>query len=451
MMELFFLNRNGMLVKLVSKLKKSIKKRYRLKNIKKIAFLYDREPFLQNDYSFDLIFSELNDDYKIKMFFYDFTFKERLESFDLILLWTTWRSPLERKFRFWNKSPTAIYVRSSEETVPFISKFFYRSIWVESFDELKNYKRHPNVHFGVCLSNSTRMGKNCNAETEEKKELRLYQDGKIRSQSDDSLRITDIDFKEKILSRVYEFNEIIFPDVITPDLVQLAVFCLNLGKTIRMENNAEILEKVKQISQWNSLFLSIQFRKGVESISDEKIYITNIIKENKNLVVGRYSFHRGDFNILGQGCVEIGSFNAFGNNIKIITENHDYNFTAIQGFVYRYYFNQNHPGAQGLHTTKQRSKGPVKIGNDVWIGDNVVILSGVTIGDGAIIATGSVVVKDVEPYEIHGGVPAKKIGKRFSQLVINKLLKEKWWTWSNNKIKNSSTFFLNNWNLEIKQ
>lgn len=68
-----------------------------------------------------------------------------------------------------------------------------------------------------------------------------------------------------------------------------------------------------------------------------------------------------------------------------------------------------------------------QIGNDVWIGARVTILSGVSIGDGAVIAAGAVVTKNVEPYTIVGGVPAKPIRKRFSDEQIEALLKLKWW------------------------
>ena len=69
----------------------------------------------------------------------------------------------------------------------------------------------------------------------------------------------------------------------------------------------------------------------------------------------------------------------------------------------------------------------VNIGNDVWIGDNVYILAGVKIGNGAIIAMGAVVTRDVEPYTIVGGVPAKVIRKRFNDEQIKKLEEIKWW------------------------
>ncbi|MDE6773391.1 MAG: CatB-related O-acetyltransferase, partial [Treponemataceae bacterium] len=72
-------------------------------------------------------------------------------------------------------------------------------------------------------------------------------------------------------------------------------------------------------------------------------------------------------------------------------------------------------------------KGDTVVGNDVWIGQNVTIMPGIRIGDGAIIGARAVVTKDVPPYTIVGGVPAKPIRKRFSDDVIEKLLKLKWW------------------------
>ncbi len=73
------------------------------------------------------------------------------------------------------------------------------------------------------------------------------------------------------------------------------------------------------------------------------------------------------------------------------------------------------------------NKGDIVIGNDVWIGYEAVVMAGVTIGDGAIIGTRAVVTKDVPPYTIVGGVPAKPIRKRFSEDVIERLLNLKWW------------------------
>ncbi|MGO4958319.1 CatB-related O-acetyltransferase [Luteococcus sp. Sow4_B9] len=73
------------------------------------------------------------------------------------------------------------------------------------------------------------------------------------------------------------------------------------------------------------------------------------------------------------------------------------------------------------------SKGDVVIGNDVWIGHRSTIVSGVTIGDGAIVAAGSLVVKDVPPYTICGGNPAKPLRSRFPQEIVDELLELRWW------------------------
>lgn len=83
------------------------------------------------------------------------------------------------------------------------------------------------------------------------------------------------------------------------------------------------------------------------------------------------------------------------------------------------------------------NKGDIVIGNDVWIGYEAVIMAGVHIGDGAIIAARAVVTKDVPPYTIVGGTPAKEIRKRFDAEVIQQLLMLKWWDWSTDKIRNS--------------
>jgi acetyltransferase-like isoleucine patch superfamily enzyme len=89
-----------------------------------------------------------------------------------------------------------------------------------------------------------------------------------------------------------------------------------------------------------------------------------------------------------------------------------------------------------------------KVGNDVWIGAGCIILDGMTIGDGAIIAAGAVVTKDVPPYAIVGGVPAKIIRYRFDINTITALLKWRWWELSNDEIQAMATQFMDQslWN-----
>ena len=91
-------------------------------------------------------------------------------------------------------------------------------------------------------------------------------------------------------------------------------------------------------------------------------------------------------------------------------------------------------------TSAWDNKGDIIIGNDVWIGYGAVILSGVTIGDGAIIGTNALVTKDVPPYTIAGGIPAKPLKKRFSEEKISALMKIKWWDWSEEEILKNLKF-----------
>jgi acetyltransferase-like isoleucine patch superfamily enzyme len=89
------------------------------------------------------------------------------------------------------------------------------------------------------------------------------------------------------------------------------------------------------------------------------------------------------------------------------------------------------------------SNGNVTVGNDVWIASGVLILSGITIGDGAVIAARAVVTKDVPPYAIVGGNPAKIIRYRFTKKQIKALLAIAWWDWPESEIVDAMPFLLN--------
>lgn len=140
---------------------------------------------------------------------------------------------------------------------------------------------------------------------------------------------------------------------------------------------------------------------------------------------------------IGNDCtlikIQIGKYSAIANSVRIVVGNH-----PTRKFVSTYpsfysnshgminFSNQNNTFDEYSYSDNNK-KYYSKIGNDVWIGENVSILNGVHVGDGSVIATGAVVTKDVPPYSIIGGVPAKIIRYRFSELEISKLLEIKWW------------------------
>ena len=125
---------------------------------------------------------------------------------------------------------------------------------------------------------------------------------------------------------------------------------------------------------------------------------------------------------------------AFGkhpSNTFISTHPAFYSASAAEGFTYR----DKTVFAEEEYADKENGF-RVIVGNDVWIGARVTLLEGITIGDGAIIAAGAVVTKDIEPYAIYGGVPAKKIGTRFlDETDIEQIKSSHWWDMDESKLK----------------
>ena len=157
--------------------------------------------------------------------------------------------------------------------------------------------------------------------------------------------------------------------------------------------------------------------------------ITGAVNCKTHIEVGAFTTFDGD---VGDGRIrnlKIGRYCSVAKHVDIGLPQHPTNWLSIHP---RQYFDNygnwsRHTGTNVSVKEFSGESGMTEIGNDVWIGDHVVIMSGVHIGDGAIVAAGAVVTKDVPPYAIVGGVPARVIRYRFSEDEVSKLLKMQWW------------------------
>jgi acetyltransferase-like isoleucine patch superfamily enzyme len=140
------------------------------------------------------------------------------------------------------------------------------------------------------------------------------------------------------------------------------------------------------------------------------------------------------YNNFLHGNITIGKYCQIGADVAIHSTNHPVHYMST--YIGKDLFN----GA--LKELKETKK--ITIGHDVWIGHNAIIVGDVTIGNGAIIASGSVVTKDVTPYIVVGGVPAKEIKKRFSKHIIDEIEALAWWDMNATELeKNKALFFRN--------
>lgn len=180
--------------------------------------------------------------------------------------------------------------------------------------------------------------------------------------------------------------------------------------------------------------------------SKNHIFLKNAIS-NPNIIVGDYTFYHDfedPFNFEKRNAgyfpsyvpikLIIGRYCSIAHGVLFLSSiaNHHmdgfstYPFPALWGKEagYEYYY---------------PDKGDTSIGNNVWMGCEAIVMPGVTVGDGAIIGTRALVTKDVEPFSIVGGNPAKLIRKRFDQEVIDKLLEIKWWNWPDEMVKKNAS------------
>lgn len=155
-----------------------------------------------------------------------------------------------------------------------------------------------------------------------------------------------------------------------------------------------------------------------------------------NVIIGKYTSIYGDnTNIFSKlGKIKIGNFCSIANNVLIIDYAHKIRRPSS------YYMSQNIFGGSVIDDLE--SKGDIVIGHDVWIGSSCTILSGVDIGNGSVIAANSLVNKNVPPYAVVAGNPAKIIKYRFSEERISDLQKMEWWNKNKKEILEMKEFFL---------
>ena len=178
----------------------------------------------------------------------------------------------------------------------------------------------------------------------------------------------------------------------------------------------------------------------------ETIYLKHVIT-NPNITVGDFTMYNDFVNAptlfeknnvlyhypINHDKLQIGKFCSIACGAKFLFNSANHTLSSLSTYPFPLFFEEW--GLEKKDVTKAwDNKGDIVIGNDVWIGYEAVILAGVTIGDGAIIGTRAVVTKDVPPYTIVGGVPAKPIKRRFTEEIISALLEVQWWNWSEERI-----------------
>ena len=178
----------------------------------------------------------------------------------------------------------------------------------------------------------------------------------------------------------------------------------------------------------------------------ETIYLKHVIT-NPNITVGDFTMYN-DFvndptlfeknNVLyhypiNHDKLQIGKFCSIACGAKFLFNSANHALSSLSTYPFPIFFEEWGLEKEDVAEAWD-NKGDIIIGNDVWIGYEAVILAGVTIGDGAIIGTRAVVTKDVPPYTIVGGVPAKPIKRRFPVETISALLEVQWWNWSEERI-----------------
>jgi acetyltransferase-like isoleucine patch superfamily enzyme len=179
----------------------------------------------------------------------------------------------------------------------------------------------------------------------------------------------------------------------------------------------------------NNIGKDVHINKG--AILESPVAIMKLVDIRNRSKIGKYTFINRGTTVFYN--TKIGRYCSIGKGCEIGTVDHPLDWLSSSSIQYNigaeFDYKEDCEDFKQIKFTKQYEieKHGTYIGNDVWIGSLVIIKCGLTIGDGAVIAAGSVVTKDVPPYAIVGGVPAKVIRYRFDENIITKLQKLKWW------------------------
>lgn len=226
----------------------------------------------------------------------------------------------------------------------------------------------------------------------------------------------------------YVLNKSRFPGATVAFGSTIAGDC-SLGSGAHIEQDCYILQ--------SEIGDNVQIRHGC-NLFQVQLQGTNVIYENSSLALLKL----GSYSYIAEGAnasrITFGRCCSIGPAFKTGFGNHPTNFVSTSPIFYSTrkqcgvtFANENH-FQEDLETT---------VGHDVWIGANVYVRDGVKIGHGAVVAAGSVVTRDVPPYNIVGGVPARSIKLRFDEQTVARLLELEWWNWSEAKLKDAQRWF----------
>lgn len=204
----------------------------------------------------------------------------------------------------------------------------------------------------------------------------------------------------------------------------------------------------------NSIFINIKYKKR-----NVKVAVSSKIKPSTrfgcNVRIGdntRLKGSVGSYSYIGKDCrlnAHIGKFCSIAPGVKVVEGTHRTEYLSSSPVFLSTQkqcgitFTEKEIVREEILIDEENGIA-VEIGNDVWIGENVLIKGGIKIGDGSVIGMGAVVIKDVEPFSIVGGVPAKMIRKRFSDEVIKNIGQVKWWNWDEKLLREHIEYFRRN-------